>query len=70
MYEPTVELLNSMTAQEQADMVEILRAKAFIGDDEKLTLKELFIENFGEDEVTVYEKLSDLVRVIRKLSNS
>lgn len=70
MYEPTVKLLNSMSTQEQADLVEILRAKAFIADDEKMTLKELFIENFGEDEVIVYEKLSDLVRVIRKISDN
>lgn len=59
MYQPTVDLLNSLSQEKQTALVEILKDKAKLPQDANLTLKELLILNYGADEVEVYNSLVD-----------
>jgi peroxiredoxin family protein len=67
MYQLTVDLLNSMTKEKQQELIEILKDKAKIPQSEEITLKDLLIKNFGEDEEDVYNALVDEVEIMNEI---
>ncbi len=65
MFQPTVDLLNSLSAEQQQELVEILKDKTGVKQDEKKTLKELMIMCYGEDEEDVYNCLVDEIELMK-----